>query len=166
MRREKNKNRVKANEEEESETDEPIQTDVPSPLRGEGDSLIDADGQNHNIDNAIQQYSSLDTEQNMHIDSENTEYSDVEMTNHPDDAVIYTADGETIANDQRNAYQTTTYAPLQQPTVVTPSPPPLPPLPQLPPLNFAKESMFPRPETIEISSDGSSGHLTPGRIHR
>lgn len=156
MRRQKNKNRVKSEGddevEEESETDE-----TPTMVKGDGESLIDDDGQNHNIDNAIQQYTS-DAESHMHIDS--TEYSKDDVTNHPEDAIIYTANGENLTNDHRHVYQTTTYSPmleLRKPT--TPQMPPLPPPPPPPKIQVESERL----EVIEISSDGSSGHLTPGR---
>lgn len=54
----------------------------------------------------------------------------------------------TYNNHHRHYYQTTTYSPSK-----------LPPLP-----NLQVESE--RAEVVEISSDGSSGHLTPGRNKR
>ncbi|XP_055313241.1 uncharacterized protein LOC129574799 isoform X2 [Sitodiplosis mosellana] len=65
-----------------------------------------------------------------------------------EDPLIITADTEPTTPDQRNYYQTTTFIP-----------PILPPLP--PPPKFHVESE--RAEVIEIRSDGSSGHLIPGR---
>lgn len=65
---------------------------------------------------------------------------------------MITADTEPTTLDHRTNkyyYQTTTLIP-----------PVLPPLP--PPPKFQVESE--RAEVIEIRSDGSSGHLTPGRI--
>lgn len=62
-----------------------------------------------------------------------------------------TADIEQTTQDHRHYYQTTTFMP--------PIPSSLPPPPK-----FQVESE--RAEVIEIRSDGSTGHLTPGRSRR
>lgn len=73
------------------------------------------------------------------------------MCVYQEEPLIITADVEPTTNDHRNYYQTTTFLP--------PILPQLPPLP--PPPKFTVESE--RAEVIEIRSDGSSGHLIPGR---
>lgn len=68
-----------------------------------------------------------------------------------DNGLIITSPYEPITNNHRHFYQTTTYAPVT-----------LQSLPPPPKVHVESE----RAEVVEISSDGSSGHLIPGRHKR
>lgn len=103
---------------------------------------LDDDGQSHNIDNAIQQPTTTFEQSNPQSIEYTTHQSNPSHQSNSDSFLI-TAEPNSIRNDHRNYYQTTTYASL---------PPP-------PKIHLESE----RSEVVEISSDGTSGHLTPDR---
>lgn len=109
---------------------------------------LDDDGQSHNIDNAIQQPTTTFEQSNPQTIEYTTHQAHQAHQSHSShqsnpDSFLITSKPNSIRNDHRNYYQTTTYASL---------PPP-------PKIHVESE----RAEVVEISSDGTSGHLTPDR---
>lgn len=103
---------------------------------------LDDDGQSHNIDNAMQQPTTTFEQSNPQTIEYTTHQSHPSHQSDPDSFLI-TSEPNSIRNDHRNYYQTANYASL---------PPP-------PKIHVESE----RAEVVEISSDGTSGHLTPDR---
>lgn len=137
MKREKNKNRIGNNGEIQTTTE-------PEPPIG------DDDGQSHSIDTAVQLPSSPEEE------DETTNYL-------PDDEEV-----ESYVDEKQQ------YEEPMRPVIVTSAPklieresdraPSASSLPELPPTAVsAAEVESEKLEVIEIRSDGTSGHLTPGR---
>lgn len=138
MQREKNKNRVKTNEENEPQVETSMKMgSVPSISDDPNAPLIDEDGQSHNIDNAEQTNSTIPL-------GENRQYEFLTTISPSDIDTEITM----LMNDDRIG-QTT-------------PPPTLPPLPSQKSL-FEIESE--KVKVIEIKSDGSSGHLSPLQLH-
>lgn len=138
MRREKNKNRGSNNDGLSSQTT----TEVAPPIG-------DDDGQSHSIDTAVQLPSSPDEENETtnYLPDEVEEiesYVDEKQYEEPMRPVIVTAEPELndLGNDRTPSASS---------------------LPELPPTSPAVEIESEKLEVIEIRSDGTSGHLTPGR---
>lgn len=141
MKREKNKNRIKSDDESNDTNDktdspnvelttEPIDPNAP---------LIDEDGQSHNIDNAVQLASSAQSE-----------YETIS----PDTKTYY----ETVTKSTDDAFPTIIIAAEASDEQRTLSMDSLPPPPRV---EVESEKL----EVIEIKSDGTTGHLTPLRNH-
>lgn len=73
------------------------------------------------------------------------------MPSQTDNGLLIASKPEPITNNHRHFYQTTTFAPAT-----------FQPLPPPPKVHVESE----RVEVVEISSDGSSGHLIPNRHTR
>lgn len=106
---------------------------------------LDDDGQSHNIDNAIQEPTTAFEQSNPQTIEYTTHQSHPSHPLHQSnfDSFLITSEPNSNRNDHRNYYQSTTYTSL---------PPP-------PKIHVESE----RAEVVEISSDGTSGHLTPDR---
>lgn len=144
MNREKNKNRMK---DDEHESEESAHTETPTmQIQGDDALLIDDEGQRHNIDNAVQQpltASAYGTERSAEV---NAHYDST--TSDPDQAlptIIITTEND--LNEQHGMLNASTT--------------PVPPSGDIPPPKVEVESE--KLEVIEITSDGSSGHIVPGR---
>lgn len=134
MQREKNKNRVKSDEENQAESTIPVKMAPDSSTSDDPNApQIDEDGQSHNIDNAEQKIST-------HPSNENVEYEYL-TTNSPTD--MDTEITTLMIDDQIS--QTTPSSTFS----------PLPTESSLYKIDSEKVNV------IEIKSDGSSGHLSP-----
>lgn len=132
MKREKNKNRVKSDEENQPQLAIPVKMAPASSSSHDPNApLIDEDGQSHNIDNAEQTIST-------HPLNENVDYEYL-TTNSPSDI---DTDITTMMIDEQINQTTPLPTPLSK---------------QSPLFNIDSEKV----NVIEIKSDGSSGHLSP-----
>lgn len=156
MRREKEKNRVSSNTL--SDTPEEPEGETAPSTKLEENSSMDEDEQSHSIDTAIQQPSAASNdEESINYIANSADY-DEEKTERVTMQTLIIAeesDPDPTVNSIHHVNQHSTSVPPPPP----PPPPPQPVRPQRPKVEVESEKI----EVIEISSDGSSGHLIPGR---